>query len=53
VERGVTAKLAAMEQEAVLSREKAECDLLTMSEESMSGNQLHLFYPTEESDEFD
>lgn len=53
VEHGVTAKLAAMEEEAVLSREEAECDLLTMNEESMSDNHLHLFYPTEESDEFD
>ncbi len=53
VERGISDKLTAMEEDAVRFRQRAEKDLLTMGERSLSGVRMHLFYPTEESDEFD
>jgi len=53
VERGISDKLTAMEEDAVRFRQRAEKDLLTMGERSLTGDRTHLFYPTEESDEFD
>ena len=52
-EKGISAQLAAMEENAVQFRERAERDLLDMGEESLNGDHMHLFYPTEESEEFD
>jgi hypothetical protein len=52
-ERGISERLAAMEEEAIRSREKAEEDLLSTDESSLGGDNRHLFYPSEESDEFD
>jgi hypothetical protein len=52
-ERGISDKLTAMEEDAVQSRQRAEQDLLTMGERGLSGDCMHLFYPTEESDEFE
>lgn len=52
-DRGIPEKLALMEQEAVLSREQAEHDLLSRGEASLSGDSLYLFYSAEESDEFE
>jgi hypothetical protein len=52
-ERGIPEKLMDMETAATRSREKAEKDLLDADEECPSGDHLYLFYPVEESDEFD
>jgi uncharacterized protein YceH (UPF0502 family) len=52
-ERGISERLAAMEEEAARLRERAEQDLLSMGASGLNGDVRHLFYPTEESDEFD
>jgi hypothetical protein len=49
----VTEKLAAMEAEATLLRDKAERHLLEHNEEFLAGEDLYLFYTSEETDEFD
>jgi hypothetical protein len=53
VENHVPEKLAAMEREAALMRDKAERHLLERSEEFLAGEELYLFYTSEETDEFD
>jgi len=52
-ERQVPARLATMEREATQSRERAERRLLNRDEGLLSGNELYLFYTSEESEEFD
>ncbi len=52
-ERGISEKLAAMEDDAGRLRQRAEQDLLSMGARGLAGDVMHLFYPTEESDEFD
>ncbi len=52
-ENDVNAKLATMEERAVLFREKAERHLLESNEEFLAGEDLYLFYTTEETEEFD
>jgi len=52
-DRGIPEQLAAMEQAAVASRERAEQQLLNRDERSLEGDDLYLFYSAEESDEFD
>ena len=47
------AKLAVMEREAIESRERAEKHLLDRDQDSLSGDELYLFYTSEESEEFD
>ena len=42
-----------MEQQAALLRDKAERHLLERSEEFLAGEDLYLFYTSEETDEFD
>jgi hypothetical protein len=49
----IPARLAAMEQEAVRLRDVAERHLLDRREESLSGDELYLFYTSDESEEFD
>ena len=52
-ENHVQAKLAAMEREAIESRERAEKHLLDRDQDSLGGDELYLFYTSEESEEFD
>jgi hypothetical protein len=52
-ERGIPRKLMEMEDAATQSRVQAEMDLLVGEAECISGDHLYLFYPVEESDEFD
>ncbi len=49
----IPAKLSAMEQEAIVYRERAERHLLDRDQESLSGDELYLFYTSDESEEFD
>jgi hypothetical protein len=53
VERHITERLAAMEEIAAAEREQAEKHLLSRDEASLSGDDLYLFYTSEESEEFD
>lgn len=53
VERGISERLAAMEEDAVRFREEAEEELLSVGEPGLGGDHMHLFYPAEESEEFD
>jgi hypothetical protein len=53
VEHQVGKKLAAMELEAIRSREQAEKHLLSLDESSLSREDLYLFYTSEESEEFE
>ena len=50
---GVPRKLAAMDEEAARSREVAERRLLSRDQEHLSGDDLYLFYTSEETEEFD
>jgi hypothetical protein len=52
-ERGIIEKLRAMEQEAQQFREEAEKYLVLEGEESLHGEDTYLFYPSEESEEFE
>jgi hypothetical protein len=52
-EHGVMDRLRAMEREAQLFRAKAEEYLLREDPEKIKGSGMYLFYPTEESEEFD
>ena len=52
-ERRISERLAAMEEAAVRSREQAEKHLLNRDEGSLSGDDLYLFYTSEESEEFE
>lgn len=52
-ENGVTEKIAAMEEHAKSFREKAEDYLLKEEPQNIKGHDLDLFYPTEESEEFE
>lgn len=52
-DNGVPAKLALMEEEARRHREKAERHLLERREECLSGDDLYLFYTSEEREEFE
>jgi len=52
-ERGIPKKLMEMEDAATRSRVQAEKDLLVGEAECIGGDLLYLFYPVEESDEFD
>jgi uncharacterized protein YllA (UPF0747 family) len=52
-DRGVTAKLQAMEKKALLFRSEAEHRLLDEGPEKFEQNEAHLFYPAEESEEFE
>ncbi len=51
-ERGIPHKLATMQDDAVRLRQEAEQDLLSVGAQGLTGDVMHLFYPTEESDEF-
>lgn len=51
--RGVTERLAAMEQRAIQLREEAEAYLLREDPARIRAEGLHLFYPAEESEEFE
>jgi hypothetical protein len=50
---GVTAKLQAMEKQALLFRNQAERRLLDEDSEKSEQNEAYLFYPVEESEEFE
>lgn len=50
---GVTAKLQAMEKQALLFRNQAERRLLDEDADRSEQNEAHLFYPAEESEEFE
>ena len=52
-ENGIPERLAALEEEAIQSRASAERHLLDRDEDSLSGDELYLFYTSEESEEFD
>jgi len=52
-DRGVTTKLQAMEKQALLFRNEAEHRLLDEGPEKSEQNETHLFYPAEESEEFE
>jgi hypothetical protein len=53
VERHIADELAAMEEVAVQLRDQAERHLLNRDEGSLSGDDLYLFYTSEESEEFE
>jgi hypothetical protein len=53
VERGITQRLVAQEQAASASRKQAEEHLLGREEGSLSGDDLYLFYTSDESEEFE
>jgi hypothetical protein len=53
VERRITEALAALEETAVRSRQQAEKHLLNRDEGSLGGDDLYLFYTSEESEEFE
>jgi hypothetical protein len=53
VERRVGEKLAVLEEAAAKARELAEKHLLSRAEERLSGDDLYLFYSSEESEEFE
>lgn len=52
-EFGVTERLADLEDTAVRARELAESHLLSMSQDWLAGDDLYLFYTSEESEEFE
>lgn len=52
-ERGIPERLAAQEAAAVRSRELAERHLLSRDESRLCGDDLYLFYTSEESEEFE
>jgi hypothetical protein len=52
-ETGVSQKLAAMEKQALIFRNKAEQYLLYEDLRRVRGNEAYLFYPAEESEEFE
>ena len=52
-ERGVTVRLQALEASAASARALAESHLLSLSEDRLAGDDLYLFYTTEESEEFE
>jgi hypothetical protein len=52
-EKGIRERLAAMEHAAVKARDGAERHLLNREEGSLSGDDLYLFYTSEESEEFE
>jgi len=52
-EYGVTEKLAAMEADAARSRREAELQLLDRAESGLGDDEMQLFYPAEESEEFE
>ena len=52
-ERGIPEKLAEMEAQALVAREQVEKLLLGQTEEALRAEDLHLFYPSEESEEFE
>jgi len=52
-EHGITGKLRKMEEHAVTFRANAEATLLMEDPEKIRNEGLHLFYPTEESEEFE
>ena len=52
-ERGIREKLAAMERAATEARERAEKHLLNRAEANLNGDDLYLFYTSEESEEFE
>ena len=52
-DRGVTARLQAMEKQALLFRNHAERRLLEEAPEKTGHNEAYLFYPVEESEEFE
>jgi len=51
--RGIPERLAALEETAVRSRDLAERHLLNRDESRLSGDDLYLFYTSEESEEFE
>lgn len=53
VESGVSDELARLERSAVETRAKAEARLLEMSDAGPAGDELYLFYTSEESEEFE
>ncbi len=53
VEQRVGQRLADMEAAAIRARDQAEKHLLSRAEESLSGDDLYLFYTSEESEEFE
>lgn len=53
VEQKITEKLAALEQAAATARQLAERHLLSREEGCLSGDDLYLFYTSEESEEFE
>jgi hypothetical protein len=53
MEKGVTARIMALEAQARAFREKAERDLLSRNSEEIRRDCRDLFYPTEESEEFE
>ncbi len=52
-ERRIPQKLAEMEQAAIEARDQAERHLLDRREECLGGDDLYLFYTSEESEEFE
>ncbi len=52
-EKGIRERLADMEHTAAVARAAAERHLLDMEEGSLSGDDLYLFYTSEESEEFE
>jgi hypothetical protein len=50
---GISERLAEMERNAAVQREEAEQHLLQRAEESLSGDDLYLFYTSEEREEFE
>lgn len=52
-EYGVTQRLEAMERSAVEDRRAAEAHLLSRAQDSLSGDELYLFYTSDESEEFE
>ena len=52
-ERGITEKLIEMEDRAMIFRKDAEEYLLREDPEKIKNEGLYLFYPTEESEEFE
>jgi hypothetical protein len=52
-ERGIPAKLAALEAVAIDARAKAENRLLEIDEADLAGDELYLFHTSEETEEFE
>jgi hypothetical protein len=53
LEQGITDKLMRMEENAAIFRRDAEATLLREDPEKIKNEGLYLFYPTEESEEFE